>query len=246
MPIVPLTCPCCGGSISIESDLDAAVCQFCGRPFIVKDAIVQNYITNVTNINADTINIFAQKDFVVEGGVLRAYRGESVHVTVPDTVRKIGNGAFAELAVESVTLPKKITCISDRAFFGCTGLIHIDLPASTASIGAEAFARCTGLTEVVIPDAAVSIGKAAFEGCAALTRVVIPESVSDVGDDAFKGCFHVDQVSCNARWWPKFEKSSPFYKRLIKRKKNGLCAYCGGSIRILTGKCAKCGRKKNY
>lgn len=246
MPIIPLTCPCCGGNISIESDLDAAVCRFCGKPFIVKDAIVQNYITNVTNISADTINIFAQKDFVIEGGVLKAYKGESVHVTIPDTVRKIGDGAFAELAIESVSIPDCVTGIGDKAFFRCTGLTDIEIPNRVTSIGDEAFACCTGLVNIEIPNGTARIGKAAFEGCSGLTRVTIPDSVTDIGDDAFKGCANADKVSCDPRWWPKFERSSPFYQRLLRRKKSGLCAYCGGSFRILTGKCARCGKKKNY
>ena len=51
MPIVPLKCPFCSASLTVESSKDAAICDFCGTPYVVRDAIVNNYISNVTSIN---------------------------------------------------------------------------------------------------------------------------------------------------------------------------------------------------
>ena len=65
MPVIPLTCPFCGGDLQIDSNLEAAVCKFCKKPFVVKDAVFQNYINNITNINAENVNIYTQKDFVM-------------------------------------------------------------------------------------------------------------------------------------------------------------------------------------
>ena len=72
MPIIPLKCPICGADLEINSDNDAALCSACGSPFVVKDAIVKNYISNVTNINLNggTVNVFNEKDFVIKAGVL--------------------------------------------------------------------------------------------------------------------------------------------------------------------------------
>lgn len=44
MPIIPLTCPSCGANLTVDSFKDAAICEFCGKPYVVKDAIVNNYI----------------------------------------------------------------------------------------------------------------------------------------------------------------------------------------------------------
>lgn len=43
MPLVPAKCTNCGASLTVDSSKEAAVCEFCGTPFIVEKAI-----TNVT------------------------------------------------------------------------------------------------------------------------------------------------------------------------------------------------------
>ena len=49
MHLVPALCPQCGGALDVDPSQEAAVCKFCGTPFITEKAI-QNYnITNVTN-----------------------------------------------------------------------------------------------------------------------------------------------------------------------------------------------------
>ena len=44
MPLIPLNCPLCGASLSIDSTKDATICESCGKPFIVKDAIINSYV----------------------------------------------------------------------------------------------------------------------------------------------------------------------------------------------------------
>ena len=44
MPFVQAKCPECGGVLAVDADKKAAVCQFCGEPFIVQEAI-NNYNT---------------------------------------------------------------------------------------------------------------------------------------------------------------------------------------------------------
>ena len=34
-------CPNCGGSMNVDPQLDAYICQYCGTPFIVQKAIVK-------------------------------------------------------------------------------------------------------------------------------------------------------------------------------------------------------------
>ncbi len=56
MPFTPATCPKCGGILDVDDAQEAAVCKYCGTPFIVEKAInVFNtthnttYVTNSTN-----------------------------------------------------------------------------------------------------------------------------------------------------------------------------------------------------
>lgn len=48
MPLTPAICPQCGGNIEVDNAQDAAICKFCGTPFVVEKAI--------NNYNADIIN----------------------------------------------------------------------------------------------------------------------------------------------------------------------------------------------
>jgi hypothetical protein len=48
----------------------------------------------------------------------------------------------------SVSIPDSVTKIGDRAFAGCTSLTSISIPDSVTSIGDSAFDGCTSLTSV--------------------------------------------------------------------------------------------------
>ena len=50
MALVPAKCTQCGANINIDNELEAAVCEHCGTPFIVEKAI-NNYNTTITNNN---------------------------------------------------------------------------------------------------------------------------------------------------------------------------------------------------
>ena len=55
--LVPAICTQCGGQVQVDPSQEAAVCQYCGTPFIVEKAI-QNYsIQNAKIEHVDTVNI---------------------------------------------------------------------------------------------------------------------------------------------------------------------------------------------
>lgn len=56
MPLAEAKCPNCGAKLSVDSEKDAAVCEFCGTPYIVEKAI-EGAISNST-INNSVINVY--------------------------------------------------------------------------------------------------------------------------------------------------------------------------------------------
>ena len=55
--LVPAVCTQCGGQLEVDPGQEAAVCKYCGTPFIVGKAI-QNYtVQNARIEHADTVNI---------------------------------------------------------------------------------------------------------------------------------------------------------------------------------------------
>lgn len=61
MNFVPAKCTCCGGSLQVDPTQEAAICQFCGMPFVVEKAInnynVNNYNGTVNNITDSEVHI---------------------------------------------------------------------------------------------------------------------------------------------------------------------------------------------
>lgn len=53
--LVPAQCPNCGGELTVDSSQEAAVCQFCGTPFIVSKA-VQNYNVQHNTYQTNIVN----------------------------------------------------------------------------------------------------------------------------------------------------------------------------------------------
>lgn len=90
--------------------------------------------------------------------------------------------------ITSVTIPNTVRTIGNNAFFGCTELTSVTIPNSVTRIETGAFRNCTNLTTVTIPNSVTRIDKEAFYGCTSLTAVNIPNSVKFLSDELFRGC----------------------------------------------------------
>jgi hypothetical protein len=139
------------------------------------------------------------------------------NIIIPNSVTKIGHGAFEACLFEQITIPKYVlsigdyafcncrylkninipdfvTCIGDRAFSGCSSLKQINIPDSVTCIGDRAFSGCSSLKQILIPDSVTSIGKDAFSDCSSLKQIYIPDSVTSIGEGAFSGCSSLKQI----------------------------------------------------
>ena len=120
-------------------------------------------------------------------------------VTIPDSVTSIDNWAFGYCTgLTSVSIPNSLTSISSYAFYRCTGLTSVSIPNSLTSIGSQAFFQCSSLTGITIPDSLTSIGGYAFYQCSSLISITIPDSVTSIDDWAFGYCTRLRSVTVNA------------------------------------------------
>lgn len=150
MPIIPLDCPACGANLNVDSNIDNWTCNYCGKPFVVKDAIVNYYIKNDVKIKADTVNIVASdnqitRDFEIECGVLRKYTGSSPNVVIPDNVSVIAHEVFMSSGITNIELPDSVVDIAYDAFTNCLYLKSVTIPEE-CDISTHAFWDCRSLT----------------------------------------------------------------------------------------------------
>ncbi len=106
----------------------------------------------------------------------------------------IGNNAFLECSVTSVTIPSSETSIGNYAFEYCTGLTEIEIPNSVTSIGNSVFTRCTNLVKVTLPEGLESISDYMFSYCSSLASIDIPSSVTSIGESAFQTCVSLTSI----------------------------------------------------
>ena len=109
-------------------------------------------------------------------------------IIIPDTVVKIGPGAFWGCKeLKKVNIPKKVDTISNGTFACCTNLESITIPSNVTSIGENAFGMCKNLSSIIIPSSVTSIGNVAFSYCENLSNIIIPASVTTMGSEVFQG-----------------------------------------------------------
>ncbi|MBD5356991.1 MAG: leucine-rich repeat protein, partial [Bacteroides sp.] len=119
-------------------------------------------------------------DFLIDSnGLLISYIGKSNSVSIPNSVRVIGDRAFSGCrSLQSVSIPDSVTAIGNNAFSECKSLQSVSIPDSVTAIGNSAFSECESLRSVSIPDSVSSIGDSAFSCCGSLQSVSIPDSVT--------------------------------------------------------------------
>ena len=97
-------------------------------------------------------------------GAAHYFRCFPIDFRIPDTVSRIGRGAFSQCEFRQVTIPDRV-----------------------AEIGEAGFAGCPFLKEVVFGSGLKRIRERAFDGCASLEAITVPATVERIGRGAFAG-----------------------------------------------------------
>ena len=138
-----------------------------------------NVKTGLTEVAANTSHQYTG-DIVIPETI--TYEGKQYTVTA------IGESAFFQRDITSITFPNSITSVGRAAFYCCSLLDSVVLPEKVTVIGDMLFANCTSLRRVVIPEGLTLIDNSAFNSCYSLDSLIIPNSVTRIEDWAFALC----------------------------------------------------------
>ena len=125
-------------------------------------------------------------DYVVTAVCKNAFEGsEFTHVTLPESVKSIGDYAFRKSSICEITLPKSLEKIGVECFDNCLNLEKVTFQSSIESIPLAAFYGCEKLKEIVLPEGVKEIGEEAFAALKGLEKLTLPESLEKIGPYAF-------------------------------------------------------------
>lgn len=111
-------------------------------------------------------------------------KNETLEIQFPDTLKKIGEGAFSSNVIQKIDLPPSVKDYGKGVFEG-NNMRELLLPA-TMKIVPERFAEANRIEKLVIPDTVEKIQKEAFSSNP-IKSLVIGKRVSEIGAGAFSG-----------------------------------------------------------
>ena len=106
------------------------------------------------NGTVETYNITGtlNRDWMIDNGYWDDDNEEWIktitQADIGNAITSIGDWAFSDSELMSVTIPNSVTNIGECAFHGCSGLASVMILNGVTNIGNYAFAECNNLTSV--------------------------------------------------------------------------------------------------
>ena len=159
-------------------------------------------------------------------------------LTLPDSVKKIGYGAFSGLeGLRKIIIPASVTEIEGYAFSNNKTLETVVIQGNLTSIGEYAFDGANKLTQINLPDSIRYMGFRSFRETA-LTEVKIPKSMRIIDGEVFISAKiksviiqeGVETISFNAFYNTLLEKIN--FPSTLKELDNSAFGFCSNLSEI--------------
>ena len=133
---------------------------------------------NCKALKSGSFNVNVPK--YIESWAYAYYRCYDLNIEIPNTIKKIADGAFQESYVTSITLPEGLEAI-ERYAFCSTRLNNITFPSTLKKIGYYAFYNCK-FSKLAIPDKVEEIGGDAFKNLTILSELTLGSGLKSEND----------------------------------------------------------------
>lgn len=119
--------------------------------------------------------------------------------TVPETVEKIGDGAFSDCeAITEVAMAENVKEIGDGAFSGCENLTSIKVTKPRPKMMLMAARVIANDEWLTLPSSIEKIGSEAFEDCSSIVAIKVGANVTEIGFGAFANCSNLVSIEVDA------------------------------------------------
>ena len=123
--------------------------------------------------------------------------GKSGEAVLADSLVTINDYAFYEAELSSVTIPDSVKEIGEYSFYNAGNLEMVNFGSGLERINTYAFACCIDLEEIAFPNSLKVIEDYAFEDCNGLAAITMSAGIEEVGDSAFHYTAYFDD---DANW----------------------------------------------
>ena len=214
---------------SIRSmDFNYALKKIGNRAFAntpLKEISFQNKVESIGNeafygCNLEQELLFSETLRSIGDRAFDGQRGISGHLTIPESVASVGEGAFRGTSISTVFIsgkmttlessvfancnlldvvyiPDNITNINSSAFQNCSSLKNLRLSQNIEEIGSEAF-RSIPIRSVNVPENAKTLKSYSFADCSNLRFVTLPSTMTSLEEGVFSGCRQLMNLTTKA------------------------------------------------
>lgn len=117
--------------------------------------------------------------------LIRYPLGKSGEAVLADSLVSINDYAFYEAELSSVTIPDSVKEIGEYSFYNAGNLETVNFGNGLEQIDMYAFAYCIDLEEITLPNSLKVIKSSAFEECSGLAAITMSAGIEEVGECAF-------------------------------------------------------------
>ena len=150
---------------------------------------------------AKSLGIAANPYDIVNGELLSSngnllLMDETGTLTIPDSVTKIGKGAFANLeGLKTIIIPGTVKEIGANAFRNNKNLEKVIIQEGVETIGEGAFLSCKGLKEIKLPESLKKMEAKVFYNCVKLKEIEVPSKIEEIKYETFQYCNSLEKVT---------------------------------------------------
>ena len=224
---------------SIRSmDFNYALKKIGNRAFAntpLKEISFQNKVESIGNeafygCNLEQELLFSETLRSIGDRAFDGQRGISGHLTIPESVASVGEGAFRGTSIstvfisgkmttlessvfancnllDAVFIPDNITNINSSAFQNCSSLKNMRLSQNIEEIGSEAF-RAIPIRSVNVPENAKTLKSYSFADCSNLRFVTLPSTMTSLEEGVFSGCRQLMNLTTKALTPPEVKPNT--------------------------------------